>query len=489
MQAMPVRPAVSCAILSCLAACGGGGGSSSSPIGVDVAPQLLACRSRIDRPFQFAEIALRDHRNLGTRRVGDRSGIERSARLHPDGNTVVFARERENGEPASQELFVSTLDGSSAELRLTQDTVRDDGPCWSPDGSRVLFASERNGAPGLWTMARDGSDVVPFVVVPTGGADGEPDWNATSDRVVWSRRGGDGRHALWLANGTGTNAVPLTDSGPTVGAGTGDFAPAFGLDGQRVVFVRRLSQTLATLCLCEVATGAITVLAAPNGDVGLPRLAPAGDRVFFGLAEPLAGRATRRLATVPIAGGTPTLVWPDERWHLEGLELLGTLPAAPAPGPASVLDVTQAQVQIATATSAAGARPQLASVDGDEYLLTTASIEGREVAGINVRFDLPVTASTAVQELRVRIVARTSRGGGTSLLRTSIYNPLDERFDTAVELPAATTATTLAFRTSSLRHVTAEKQLRVTVICDLEAGARADLRIDLVEVELVSDPQ
>lgn len=470
----------------CLAGCSGGGSSSSPIAGANVPPQLLACRARVDRPYQFTEIALRDHRNLGTRRVGDRSGIERSARVHPDGNTVVFARERDNGDPASQEIFVSTIDGLGAELRLSQNSVRDDGPCWSPDGSRILFASERAGAGGLWSMAADGSDATPFLVTPSGSADGEPDWNAATHRVVWSRRGGDGRHALWLANDSGTGAMPLTDGGPTVGAGSGDHAPSFAGDGQRIVFVRRFAAEVAALCLCDVATAAVTVLLPPGGDVGTPRIAPARDRIFFGLAEPAAGRATLRLATIPIGGGTPTLVWPDERWRLEGLDLLPTLPAAPAPGVTRTLDVTQAELQIAAATSAFGDRSQLASVDGEEYAVQSATIEGREIAAINVKFDLPVPTALDVQELRVRIVARTSRAGGDSLLRTSIYNPLDERFDTAVELPAATTATTLAFTTSSLRHVTAERQLRITVVGDLAPGARADLHIDLVEVVLVA---
>ncbi len=473
-------------VASCLWAACGGGGSSSPIAGADVPPELIACRARVDDPFRFAEIAVRNARNLGLRRVSDRSGIERSARVHQDGNTVVFARERQNGDPNSLELFTSTLDGSRAELRLTQNTVRDDDPCWSPDGLRILFASERAGQRGLWSMAANGDAPTQFVVTPTASADKAPDWNAASDRVVWSRRGADGRFQLWLASGAGTGAMQLTDAGITLGADNGDEAPAFATNGQDVVFVRRYAPTQAVLCLCNVATSAVTVLLTPNGDVVSPRIAAARDRVFFGLAEPVAGRATLRLATIPFAGGAPTLVWPDERWRLEGLDLLPSLPA-PATGAAPQrLDVTRAQLQIATASSANGSRSQLATADGDEYIVTTTTIAGREVAGINVVFDLPVTTATDVLELQVTLVARSTRSGGDSLLRSSIYNPLDERFDTVVEIPAATSATTLTFATSSLRHVTSEKQLRVTVIADLAPGPRADLRIDLVEVVMIA---
>jgi hypothetical protein len=474
------------ATVTLLGAACGGGGSKSTPIGNDTLPQLLACRARVDSPFQFAEIALRDERNLGTRRVGDRTGTELHARLHPDGNTVVFARERTPDAVDSRELFTSTLDGSRGESRLTQNTGRDDDPCWSADGNTILFASDRGGPLALWTMAADGSGAVQLTTPLTGGTDSEPDWSRATGTIVWSRADSTGRHTLWRAGAGGSSQANLTDGGPGVGAGAGDHAAAFTPDGLSVVFVRRLTATTSVLCRADVATGATTVLHAPNGEVGTPRVAPAADRVFFGLHEPAAGRASFRLASMPLGGGAPSLLWPDERWNLVGLDLLPTLPAVPTAGAAVTLDVEQAQVQIATASSVFGARSQLVAEDGTEYVLTTATIDGREVAAINVRFDLPVAAATDVLELQVRLVARATRIGGDSVLRSSIYNPVDQRFDTVVELvPTATTPQALVFRTSSLRHVTQEKQLRVTVIADLAPGARAELRIDQVQVVLV----
>ncbi len=480
------RPFLTLPIAGLVAACGGGTGSN--PIGgAEVPPQLLACRARVDQPFQFAEIALRDERNLGTRRVGERSGQERHARLHPDGNTVVFARERDPDDPGSREIFVSTLDGSRGEVRLTQNTGLDDEPCWSPDGSLILFTSDRSGTAALWQMAADGGTPVAFAAPLTGGADGEADWHRGSDRIVWSRADASGRRTLWQTTGNAAALLPLTDGGAAIGAGFGDRSPAFTPDGAAVVFVRRLAPGTSVLARAELSTGAVTVLLAPAGEVDTPRVAPAADQVWFGLSEPGAGRSAFRLASMPIAGGTPTAAWPDERWTLNGLDLLPTMPAAPTAAAPTQLDVGQAQVQIASASSVFGARSQLTAEDGQEYALTTTTIDGREIAAINVRFDLPVTAATDVLELRVRLLARASRIDGDSVLRSSIYHPVDERFDTAVELePSGINLQTLAFRTSSLRHVTKEKQLRLTVVADLAPGARANLLIDLVEVVLVA---
>lgn len=483
---MPRHARASVALLGLsVAACSGGGGDSS-PLGADALPEVLACRARIDEPFNFAEIVVRDGRNLGFNRVSDRAGTERAARLHADGVTVVFARERDGGDPASREIFVSTIDGSRGERRLTQNSVPDDEPCWSPDGLRILFTAERNAVRGLWLIdADDGGNETALVVTPIGSSDGEADWNAATDRVAWSRKGIDGRHALWIANGNGTAAIPLTDGGPTTGDGAGDRAPAFSPDGQRIVFVRRIGADIASLCLCDVLTGAVTIRLQPNGDVNWPRFSPAQDRVFFGLAEPALGRGTLRLAIVPVLAGDATLLWPDKRWRLEGLDLFPSLPVPPAAAAAVPLDVLGAQLQFAAGAGVSGGRQQLVAEEGDELAVLTAVFDDREIAAINCRFDLPVLLPTSVLELQVRVIARSTRADGDSMLRLSIYNPADERFDTVVELPAATAARELTFATSSLRHVTREKQLRFTVIGDLAPGTQAELRIDRVEVMLV----
>ncbi|HEX6812977.1 MAG TPA: hypothetical protein VF384_15235 [Planctomycetota bacterium] len=478
------RKLATCLAGPLLAACGGGG--DSDPIGENAPPELLACRARFDSPFQFAEVALRSSQNLGSNRLADRTGTERHARLHPDGNRVVFARERSNNDPDSRELFAAAIDGTFAELRLTENNVLDDEPCWSPDGAKILFASTRSGPKRLWLADPDGSNVAPFVTPPAGESDGEPDWCRTTDRVVWSRRDASGHHSLWLANGNGSGITPLTNGGAIGGADTGDTAPAFSADGTRVACVRR-GLTSSTLCIAELASGDVSVRLQPDGEVGTPRWSPAMDRIFFGLAEPDAGRQTMRLAVVPVGPGLPTLVWPDERWELVGLDLmprLGIAPAAEAPLP---LDIENAEIQLASGAGIIGSRQDLADADGDEVRVLTTTFQGQEIAAINCKFDLPVLRAEDVLELHVRVLARAMRIGGNTALRLSIYNPVDERFDTAVEMaPASTSLQTMRFSTSSLRHVTRERQLRVTVIADIAPGDPSELRIDLVEVLMVA---
>lgn len=484
---MPRSPSLLPAVLAVVAAACSNGPSSTPIGGATVTPEVLACRLRVDNPNNYSEIAVRNAGNLGLQRVADRYGRELHVRLHPDANTVVFARERNYGEPATRDLYTSTVDGARGERRLTSDNVRDDEPCWSPDGTVLLFTSERGGGASLWACNADGSGAHAFLTPPAGSRDGEADWCRTTGRVVFVRRDAAGHCRLWLVWGDGTGDVPLTDGGPGTAAGAGDHEPAFAPDGTKVAFVRRLAEGTGSLFSVDVATGAVTMLCQSLGDAALPRWSPHADRVLFGIAEPAVGRATMRLASVPAAGGSALLLWPDQRWQLDGLDLSPVLPAAPATVAPRVLDVTRAAVEVAAGNAQPGSKSLLSAQDGSELGITTAWNGTHEVAGINCRFDLPVTAATDVVELRVRVVARVGRIGGDSALRLSIYNPVDQRFDIVWEhAPVSTDAHTMTFSTGSLRHVTKEKQLRVAVIGELPEGTTSELRVDLVEVTLVA---
>ncbi|MFK7738867.1 MAG: TolB family protein [Planctomycetota bacterium] len=496
------KTALLLAVLAPLSGCGSGGtgGSGAGPLATQATPQLLVGRARVDAPDRFAEIALRDIRNIGSGRIAERAGLETGARLHPDGVRVVLSRERQSNDPNSRELFLSSLDGSIAELRLTVNTERDDDPTWSPDGARVLFASERSGQSGLWITSATGQDPQPFLATQPGFDDDEPDWNATTDRILFRRRDAAGPSRLWLIGGNGFGSVPLTDGGGLSGAGStefGDRHPAFDPSGDTALFVRQTAPDRSSLCRVTLATGAVETLLAPEGEVSHPRMPPIGGEIYFGLAEPDLGRQTMRLASIPAAGLSttgptglePLLLWPDERWQLTSLDFVpwaATTVVLPLTGPTPVDIARNAQFDVALASNAFGSRSQLAEEDGQEYLLQTATSGGREIAGLRCTLELPVEEPLNIVQIRFRAVVRVSRFDGDSLLRLSLRNPIDNRSDTVVELaPDSDEAHELTFVTSSLRHVSRNGTIQVNVIADLDSGDRADVNIDLVACEVV----
>lgn len=95
----------------------------------------------------------------------------RDAKVSPDGNTIVF---RYKGD-----LFTVPVKGGEAR-RITAMSGMEKTPLWSPDGSMIAFASDRDGAMNLYVMSAKGgaarqltfgsTNVVPEAFTPDGKA-------------------------------------------------------------------------------------------------------------------------------------------------------------------------------------------------------------------------------------------------------------------------------------------------------------------------------
>jgi len=70
----------------------------------------------------------------------------------PDGKRIAFSNAASNGD---QEIFVKSLVDGSVK-RLTYATGADLWPNWSPDGSKIVFSSTRNGHIQIWSVSATG---------------------------------------------------------------------------------------------------------------------------------------------------------------------------------------------------------------------------------------------------------------------------------------------------------------------------------------------
>ncbi|HEX6301493.1 MAG TPA: hypothetical protein VF148_13595 [Acidimicrobiia bacterium] len=80
------------------------------------------------------------------------------AELSPDGTTIVFASDR----AGSGDFDIWVMDTDGANLRqLTQDPERDTNPTWTSDGNHIIYRSDQPRA-GLWYMSSDGLNQSPL---------------------------------------------------------------------------------------------------------------------------------------------------------------------------------------------------------------------------------------------------------------------------------------------------------------------------------------
>jgi Tol biopolymer transport system component/serine/threonine protein kinase len=71
--------------------------------------------------------------------------------VSPDGQWVTF---RSIGK--QEDIYLSRTDGTDLR-KLTDDTFRDRGPSWTPDGKRIVFYSDRTDRYQFWSINADGS--------------------------------------------------------------------------------------------------------------------------------------------------------------------------------------------------------------------------------------------------------------------------------------------------------------------------------------------
>lgn len=182
-----------------------------------------------------------------------------------DGSMLVFVSDRE-GNP---ELFTIDI-ASGVERRLTTNRVVDDHPKWSPDGRHILFESNAAGFFQLYVLnLEDGSTTE----VTSGNANNWlGDWSPDGEHIVFaSDRGGD--YELYAAEADGSGSVQLTDNKAR------DVYPAWSPDGGKIVFVSDRDGN-EEIYIMAASGGRQTNLTRNKASDSYPAWTPEGDTGF-----------------------------------------------------------------------------------------------------------------------------------------------------------------------------------------------------------------
>jgi Tol biopolymer transport system component len=182
----------------------------------------------------------------------------------------------------SNTIWTVNADDGQPPQQLTSG-ASDQAPVWSPDGSRVLFASNRAGGPyfQLHAVTLQDHAVSHFVttadeIIP--GAWRDPSMTPPTpraDRVAFVSLRETGRFGVWLVDGDGSNLRRLTDGG-----GGSDEGPDVSPDRRSVVFGSTRSGSFQIYSVGTDRTGLRQLT-----DFGFytrsPRWSPDGRRIAF----------------------------------------------------------------------------------------------------------------------------------------------------------------------------------------------------------------
>jgi TolB protein len=142
--------------------------------------------------------------------------------ISPDGRRILFSRVVEGYES----VWVMDRNGDNQSLLYGSPAGAGWDPVWSPDGSQILFLSERSGRPELYSIRADGSEL--RQITNMSGLRGRGDWSpdgrfiATFAGEAWDRE-------IILMAPDGSNPITITDGG-------NNLSPSFSPDGGWITF-------------------------------------------------------------------------------------------------------------------------------------------------------------------------------------------------------------------------------------------------------------
>jgi TolB protein len=144
--------------------------------------------------------------------VGKFPGMTFAPRFSPDGQKVIMSLLRDDG---NSNIFAMDLRSRNT-TRLTNESAIDTSPSYSPDGSRVVFTSDRGGQPQIYVMGADGSGQTRISF--GGGSYSTPVWSPRGDLIAFTKQtGGEFQIGVMKTDGSGERILSsgFAQEGPT----------------------------------------------------------------------------------------------------------------------------------------------------------------------------------------------------------------------------------------------------------------------------------
>jgi len=222
-------------------------------------------------------------------KITDDMATEVAARYSPDGTRIAYVLNAIGG----MKILVMDADGSDPRrLTSTPDSIFEDSPAWTPDGSRIVYSS----AGSIWIINADGSD--PQQLTSGFTRDNQPAVSHDGTMIAYQstgRRGAD----IYLMSIDGQQQRPLQETSER------EAAPAWFPDGQLAYLGQqgsRRNQVQVVMRVNLTPAGTPTQVTPERISVQGYAISADGNTVAFTVQEQENRRPVRKLFIMPLTG-------------------------------------------------------------------------------------------------------------------------------------------------------------------------------------------
>jgi len=252
--------------------------------------------------------------------------------LSPDDQQIAFVREEQDGHP---DVFLMNADGSGLRNLTRTPDADEETPVFSPDGSTIVFASNRRGQWDIYSLPRFETDPTSHLVIGSTNSDERhPFFSPNGSLLVFSSNKESHNWDLYTAPVAGGPWTRLTTD-PAV-----ERFPVLGADGRTLAY-RRGSNDESEIYVMDIISRTARRLTDNPGFDGYPTLSPDCSGVAF--VSNRSGDFQLHSANIAGAGVLTLTARPGYRAHTPRLASDGhrlIYASAPITGPFTIHTMT-----------------------------------------------------------------------------------------------------------------------------------------------------
>ena len=224
--------------------------------------------------------------------ISNRSGMDVFPHISPNGREVLYTCTLGGG---GENMCLMNIDGSYQRNISGVDDIKDTWPTWSPDGTKIAFASqgrdccENPGRSEIYVMNKNGTNIT-RLTFDEPSDDWKPWWSPDGSQIVWEKPFYPG-HAtyIWVMDADGSNANQITAG---TSSPSGYKNPSWSPNGDRIALVHPQQGTESSIWLIDPDGGNLTKIYqttydSSNANIQYPRWSSDGSKIVF--AQSLGG--------------------------------------------------------------------------------------------------------------------------------------------------------------------------------------------------------